>query len=614
MDELSPALACDVLLSDTQLRLIPMTITRTFDYLKNLKENFPKSDMLAVSKGGTWTKYSVDDYIKASYETAYGLLAHGYQPEDKIISITNNRPEWNFLDMGCTLARLIYVPIYPTLSGHDFEYIFNHSDAKAVFVGSNALYKKVKAHIEAADHHIDVFLIDGSVVMPCMSELRLEGRKNADTYRPIVEKNIETVSPDDVATIIYTSGTTGLPKGVMLTHRNLTFDAHSHAIRQVYNQKHKMVSFLPLCHCYERTMNYEYQELGISIYYAESIATIQRDLASCHADGFCAVPRVLETFYDKFHNQESKLKGLAKKIYHKAWVFGNEYNNYDTRLLYRLRLALFDKLVYRKWRAAIGGHRMIIVSGGSSIAPHIVKLFNAAKLYIFEGYGMTETSPVIAVNNPCDGINKLGTAGLPIEGAELKIADDGEIMVRGPHVMKGYYKDPAETARVIEPDGWLHTGDIGSLLEGRFLRITDRKKEIFKLSSGKYIAPQVIEKKLSSIPFFSNAFVVGENEKFASAIIVVNYEAVRQWLKEQGKDEIGRAELLADTGVVRMLNAEVAAVNKTLADYEAVKRPVYVLDEWSVSNELLSQTLKPKRANLRRRYAEQIERIYALKD
>ena len=589
-----------------------MIVTRTFDYLKNLKENFPKKDIIAISKRGVWTKYSVDDYITASYETAYGLLAQGYGPEDKIISITSNRPEWNFLDMGCTLARLIYVPIYPTLSGHDFEYIFNHSDAKAVFVGTSALYKKVKKHIEAADHPIDVFLMDGSAVMPCMSELRLTGRKNAEKYRPVVEENIATVSPDDVATIIYTSGTTGLPKGVMLTHRNLTFDAHSHAIRQVYSHKQKMLSFLPLCHCYERTMNYEYQELGISIYYAESIATIQRDLASCHADGFCAVPRVLETFYDKFHNQEFKLKGLKRKIYHNAWVFGNDYDNYNTNFFYRLQLALWDKLVYRKWRASIGGHTMIIVSGGSSIAPHIVKLFNAAKLFIFEGYGMTETSPVIAVNNPCDGINKLGTAGTPIEGAELKIADDGEIMVRGPHVMKGYYKDPAETARVIEPDGWLHTGDIGALVDGKYLKITDRKKEIFKLSSGKYIAPQAIEKKLISVPYFSNAFVVGENEKFASAIIVVNYDTLRRWLKEQGKDDVGRGDVLSDAEVLRLLNAEVANVNKTLADYEAVKRPVYVLDEWSVSNELLSQTLKPKRANLKKRYAEQIEKIYAL--
>ena len=591
-----------------------MTITRTFDYLKNLKDNFPKKDILASNKGGIWTKYSVDDYIAASYETAYGLLAQGYQPGDKIISITTNRPEWNFLDMGCALARMIYVPIYPTLSGHDFEYIFNHSDARAAFVGTKALHDKIKPHIAAADHPIDVFLIDGSVTTPCMSELRREGRAKADLFRQTIKNNIDTISPDEVATIIYTSGTTGLPKGVMLTHRNLTFDTHSHAIRQVYNQKHKMLSFLPLCHCYERTMNYEYQELGISIYYAESLATIQRDLASCHADGFCAVPRVLETFYEKFHNQEFKLKGLRRKIYHKAWLFGGEYDNYNTRFSYRLQLALWDKLVYRQWRAALGGHTMLVISGGSSIQPHIVKLFNAAKLYIFEGYGMTETSPVIAVNNPCEGINKLGTVGPPIDGAELKIADDGEIMVRGPHVMKGYYKDPAETARVIEPDGWLHTGDIGAMVEGKYLKITDRKKEIFKLSSGKYIAPQSIENKLKGSPFFSNAFVVGENEKFASAIIVVNAETLRRHILELGIDDPGRLPQLTEPKTVRILSAEIADINKNLADYEAVKRPVFVYDEWSIANGLLSQTLKPKRANLNKHYAEQIKKIYAVKD
>ena len=587
-----------------------MVATRTFDYLRTLKEYYPKDDIFASCKGGEWTKVSVDDYIAASHEMAYGLLSKGYQPDDKVISITTNRPEWNYLDMGCTLARLVYVPIYPTLSTDDFTYIFNHSDARAIFVGSPALYKKIQPALEAQDHAIDVFLIDDSDSIPCMRDVRAAGREAEATFKSVVEENKASVSPDDVASIIYTSGTTGRPKGVMLTHRNLTFDAHSHAVRQVYNQKHRMLSFLPLCHSYERTMNYEYQELGISAYYAESLATIQRDLASSHADGFCAVPRVLETFYEKFRQQESKLKGFSRRIYHAAWLFGNDFDNYNHRPLYLFQHWLFDMLVYRKWREAIGGHTMIIVSGGSSIKPNIVKLFNAARLHIYEGYGMSETSPVIAVNSPSDGVNKIGTAGLPIDGAELAFAEDGEILVRGPHVMKGYYKDPEETARVITPDGWLHTGDIGILYEGRYLKITDRKKEIFKLSSGKYIAPQPIENKLSESPFFSNCIIVGEKEKFASAIITLNYAALKAWATEQGITATDKDSLLANRNVTRMLNAEVERTNKTLADYESIKRPVFVFDEWTTANGLLSQTMKLKRAVLHKHYAEQIAHIY----
>lgn len=587
-----------------------MVPTRTFDYLQNLKNFYPKDDILASCKGGKWTTVSVDEYITASHEMASGLMAKGYPQESKIISITTNRPEWNFLDMGCTLARLIYVPIYPTLSSDDFAYIFNHSDARAIFVGNLALYKKIQTALAAQDHAIDVFLIDDNDELPCLRQIRELGREHAAEYEPIIAHNIETVSPDDVATIIYTSGTTGRPKGVMLTHRNLTFDAHCHAMRQVYTQKHKMLSFLPLCHSYERTMNYEYQELGISIYYAEGLGTIQRDLASSHADGFGAVPRVLETFYEKFRQQETKLKGLSKRIYHAAWLFGNKFDNYNHRPLYLFQRWLFDRLVYSKWREALGGHTMIIVSGGSSIKPSIVKLFNAAKLYIYEGYGMSETSPVIAVNSPSDGINKIGTAGLPIDGAELKFGEDGEILVRGPHVMKGYYKDPDETARVIEPDGWLHTGDIGTLVDGKFLKITDRKKEIFKLSSGKYIAPQPIENKLGEIVYVENSIVVGEKEKFASAIVVVNYPEIKAWADAHGVTETSKETVLANHEVQKMLNAEVERINKSLADYEAIKRPAFVFDEWSTANGLLSQTLKPKRAALHKRYAEQIDHIY----
>ena len=584
--------------------------TRTFDYLTILREHYPKNDIFAACKSGEWTTYSVDEYVKASRETAYGLLAKGYKPGDKIISITANRPEWNFLDMGCTLARLIYVPIYPTLSTDDFSFIFNHSDARAIFVGTAVLHRKIQSALAKLDHPCDVWIIDDHETLPCMRDLRETGRAAWKDWESIVDNNIQDVSPDDVATIIYTSGTTGRPKGVMLTHRNLTFDAHAHAMYQMNGARHRALSFLPLCHCYERTMNYEYQELGISIYYAEGLATIQRDLASCHADGFCAVPRVFETFYEKFRQQEANLKGLKKKIYHAAWEFGNNYDNYNRNPVYRRRLRFFDRMVYSKWRAALGGHTMIVISGGSSIKPCIVRLFNAAKLRIFEGYGMSETSPVIAVNNPTEGVNKFGTAGPPLEGTELSFAEDGEILVRGPHVMKGYYKDPEETARIIDADGWLHTGDIGTLVEGRYLKITDRKKEIFKLSSGKYIAPQLLENKINESAYFDASIIVGENQKFASAIICLNYGRLDRWAEDNGLGHLSREEMLENTTVLRLLSKELEAIDRTLADYEAVKRPVYVFDEWTTANGMLSQTLKLRRAVILRHYADRIAEIY----
>ena len=414
--------------------------TRTFDYLNILKTNFQKDDIFAKCINGEWHKVSVDQYIEKSRAIAYGFMAKGYKPEDKVIVITGNRPEWNFLDMGCTLSRLIFVPVYPTLSNEEFLYIFNHSDAKAIFAGNESLYNTICAVATNMDHKADIYSIDDLCDKPCLRDIIEAGKIDKEKWSEQVDRNIKDVDPDEVASIVYTSGTTGTPKGVMLTHRNLTFNAHSHAVRQTYTEKNKMLSFLPLCHVYERTMNYEYQEKGISTYYAESLKTIARDMESCKSDGFCAVPRVLETIFSNFEKAGQKQKGIAKLIYSWCWNWGINFDNRKHTFLYDLQHKLADKLIYSKWRAAFGGHELLVVSGGSSIRPQIVKLFNAAKMYIFEGYGMTEASPVISVNSPMDGYNIIGTVGKPIGGSELKFAEDGEILTRGPHVMKGYYK------------------------------------------------------------------------------------------------------------------------------------------------------------------------------
>lgn len=587
-----------------------MEILRTFDLLENLKTYPPKDDILARRSRGKWIKYSIDQYYEISHTVAYGLLAMGYKPGTKIITVCNNRPEWNFMDMGINLAHMIHIPVYSTLSKDDYHFIFENSDVELIVVGSQALYKKLAPVAAEIDREIRFILMDDDEEVMSLAKLYELGRENKEKFAPVVEENKKTISPDECASIVYTSGTTGLPKGVMLSHRNMMFNSHGHAIRQTKNYSHRMVSFLPLCHVYERTMNYEYQELAISIYYAESLATIASDLKDCHADGFCAVPRVLEMMYGKLEEAGKKLTGIKAKIYAAAWKYANNFDNENTGWFYLLKQKIYDKLVYSKWRENLGGHEMLVVSGGSSIQAKIVRCFNAAKLFIFEGYGMTETSPVIAVNSPADKYNVIGTVGKAMDGTELSFAEDGEILTRGPHVMLGYYKNPEATKEIIDKDGWLHTGDIGYLVDGKFLKITDRKKEIFKLSSGKYIAPQVIETMLRESEYIDNAFVFGADEKFASAIIIPSAPKLREFAASKGikieKDE----DLLQSAPVLDLLGKEVADVNARLAAHENIKRQTYAFDTWSPDNGMLSQTLKPKRRNLMAKYAKEIAEIY----
>jgi long-chain acyl-CoA synthetase len=586
-----------------------MTPTRTFDYLDILRSKFPKDDIFARYVNGKWLKYSVDHYVESSWNVASGLLAKGFMPGDKVAVVCNNCPEWNFLDMGCTLARLVFVPVYQTLSPEEFLFVFNHSDAKLIVFGNKSLYDKLSPVVARMDGPVGVMTVEKCNCGLSLEELISIGKENRGRFDRVIEQNKKEVSPDDVATIIYTSGTTGVSKGVMLTHRNLTFDANAHAIRQTAGPEHKMLSFLPLCHAYERTMNYEFQQLGISIYYAESTSTIQRDLASFGGDGFCAVPRVLEMMYSKLENAADNLKGYKKTIYKWAWKFGNNYDNSRKDLPCKIKHSIADKLVFSKWRDLFGGHEMWVVTGGSAIRPNIIRLFTAAKLHLYQGYGMTETSPVISVNAPAH--NVLGTNGTPIDGTELKFADDGEILVRGPHVMKGYYKDEAATKEIIDEEGWLHTGDIGYLMDGKYLMITDRKKEIFKLSSGKYIAPQVIENKLRESSYIENCIVFGEHQGYVSAIIIPRMEQLRQWCLRNGIDADGNAEaLLKNRKVVVMLGSEVASINKRLTVYEKVRKWFFTPDTWNVENGLLSQTLKPKRVKILKKYESFVEAAY----
>lgn len=591
-----------------------MEVTRTFDLLARIEEKFAsQADILAGKKSGEWFYYSGQEYVRRSHLISYALLSLGLKRGDHVVTVMSNRPEWNVFDMGLALAGIVHVPVYPTLSIDDYKYIISHSDAKMIIVGGELFYERLKPAIDLLEEQkLTVYSVNKVADLVNYEDMLALGERCESEYKDVIEQNKREINPEEMATMIYTSGTTGAPKGVMLSHRSIVFNFLAHAHMQIKGKGDRMLSFLPLCHIYERSMNYEYQYQGISIYYAESLATIATDLHDVHADGFCAVPRVLEMMFDKLRAAGKDMSGVKKMIYFWAFNLAEKFDYENNSWFYRVQHRLADKLVYSKWREKLGGKSMLIVAGGSSIQARIIRLFSAAKLYIFEGYGMTETSPVIAVNNPMDMIITIGTVGKPIPGIEVKLGDDGEILTRGPHLMLGYYKDAEYTSKVIDDEGWLHTGDIGVFDAKGFLKITDRKKEIFKLSSGKYVAPQFLENLLKESSFIENAYVVGESEKFATAVVVPNISVLHFWAAKHKIHFSNNADLIANPKVVARIAIEIERVNKGLAPHEHVKKFRLVADEWTPQNGCLSQTLKLKRSVLRSRYRDIFLDIYGL--
>jgi len=588
-----------------------MEVKRTFDLLDHYAENYVIDDALAVKRNKKWDKFSTNDYIQFSHYFAYGLLEMGFKKGDKIATVSNNRPEWNFIDMGLAMGGFVHVPIYPTISEEEYTYIFENSEAKILIVSDKLLYRKLLPIANQAEEMQEVFTINAVKGVKNWNEIIELGRKNEEKHKSILQKSKETISPEEVVTIIYTSGTTGNSKGVMLTHENLVSNFVATSKVQPLEFGHKVLSFLPLCHVYERMMNYHFQYKGLRIYYAENMGTIADNAKEIKADGFNTVPRLLEKVYDKIIAKGKDLSGIQKFIFFWAVNLGLKYElNNANGWFYNQQLKLARKLVFSKWNDALGGRIKIIVSGGSALQPRLARIFHAAGMKVMEGYGLTETAPVIAVNHAYYPNIKFGTVGPVLEGVEVKIAEDGEILCKGPNVMKGYYKAPELTAEVIDKDGFFHTGDIGILEDGKYLKITDRKKEMFKLSSGKYVAPQAVENKFKESIFIEQVMVVGENEKFASALISPNFNHLHFWASKHKIHYRDNRELVRDPEVLARFQREVNEVNEKLSATEKVKRFRIVCDEWSPQTRELSPTLKLKRKNIYKKYDHILREIY----
>jgi long-chain acyl-CoA synthetase len=592
-----------------------MEPTRTFDILENYRHEYAyKQDAIAAKEQGFWVKYSSGDYVANSNYVSYGLMALGLKKGERIVTISNNRPEWNFMDMGMSQAGIIHVPIYPTLSEDDYDYILNHAEPTFIFMSDKTLCDRIGPIARKVSSIKEIYSFNEIEGIRNWKEIIELGKQNEEKYKEKLEIIKKEIGPEEMVTIIYTSGTTGNPKGVMLSHRNIMSNVQS--VNQIFDFNHtqRTLSFLPISHVFERTVNYYFQSVGISIYYAENLGTISDNLKEIKPHIFITVPRLLERVYDRIIGVGKDLKGIKKQIFFWSVNLGMKYkHNNQNSWFYNLKLKIARKLVFKKWCEALGGQILLVVAGGAALQPRLATIFSAAGIPVIEGYGMTESSPVIAANRPPDKNEvRVGTVGQAIPGVEIQIAEDGEILCKGPNVMLGYYKESGLTAEVIDADGWLHTGDIGVIIDDKFLKITDRKKEIFKLSSGKYIAPQPIENKLKESFFIEQAMVVGENEKFASALISPNFPFLHNWCSLHDVKYRDNEELIRNSKVVARFQREVNDINKQLGVTEQIKRFRLVQEEWSPQTGELSPTLKLKRRFVAEKYKILLADIYCM--
>ena len=594
-----------------------MHMKRLFDCLDHQLANFPKQDMLAAKEKGIWKTYSTEDVASTVDALSAGLLSlgvsgHNFTPEssDKIAIMSSNRPEWVFTDLACQQIGAILVPLYPTTNPIEVEFILNDAAVGYVFVSNLELYEKVKSVASKVPSIKGIYTFDaieGAVHWTSLT--------NAATPALLdqVASIKKTIPVTQLATIIYTSGTTGVPKGVMLSHQNIysnvMFSKESFPFEDAPDSK--VLSFLPLNHIFEKMVTYIYLYSGISIYYAESLDTIGDNLKEIKPDGFTTVPRLLEKVFEKIMAKGAEQTGIKKKLFFWAVALGEKYDNIQSGgFWYNLQLAIANKLIFTKWREALGGNVSFIVTGGAACQVKLLRIFNAAKIPVFEGYGPTENSPVISVNRKAKGGTKFGTVGPVINGIKVKIESDGEICVAGESVMVGYYKRPDLTAEAVI-DGWLHTGDIGVFENDIFLKITDRKKELFKTSGGKYVAPQPIENKCKESPFIEQFMVVGADRKFVGALIVPSFGTLKSWMEDEGITYTTNAAAVANPKVIALFDGIIAEYNTFFNHVEQVKKFALLDKEWTVESGEMTPKLSLKRKVVMENCKAAIESIYA---
>ena len=587
--------------------------TRLFDIPHYQLEHTPMKLMMTSKVGGEWKSYSTKEFIEAVDQTSRALLELGVKHGDKVALIShNNRCEWNIMDHALLQIGAVDVPIYPTMTEADYEYIFNHSESIYCFVSNDELYDKVSAVLDKCEHMKKVFTFEHYDGKNHWLEVLALGADQ--TRQAEVEKARDAVKPEDLATIIYTSGTTGLPKGVMLSHKNVVSNviAATPRIPGLVKGEAKTLSFLPVCHSFERFIQYLYLYNGASIYFAESIETIKADLNYCQPTIFTAVPRLLEKFFDGIVANGTSAGGLKTKIFEWAVSLALQWEpEHANGGFYHWKLGIADKLVFSKVRAALGMTEIkAVASGSAALQPRLARFFNGIGVPILEGYGLTETSPVISVNTTAQpGMLRIGAVGKVIDGVEVKIAEDGEILAKGPNIMMGYYKQPELTAEVMTGD-WFHTGDIGVIEDG-FIRITDRKKEMFKTSGGKYVAPQLIENELKASHLIEQSMVIGSGRKFPSAICILNEPGVKEWCSRHDIKFTTIEEMAQNQQVRDRVWKDVERANAGFGKWEQVKKIIIDTDEFTVNNGCLTPTFKVKRKPILAKYEEQIEALYA---
>jgi long-chain acyl-CoA synthetase len=585
-----------------------METLRLFDLLPRYAEKFNKPDMLAAKVNGKWVKHSSSEVTEMANLISYGLLQMNINIGDRISIISNNRPEWIITNMGLMEAGAINVPIYPTISENDLVYILNDVEVKYVFVSNKELFDKVNSIKSQVPSILQIFSFDKIDGVNYWTEIIELGNKFHNNEK--LEKIKDSISASDVATILYTSGTTGNPKGVMLSHNNLISNAIANQDAANFNPEWKALSFLPLNHVFERMLTILYLYKGVSIYYAESMEKIADNIKELQPQCFATVPRLLEKVYDKIVAKGHDQKGIKKLMFFWALNLGLRYElNGANGWWYEFQLKIANKLVFVKWREALGGNIKGIISGGAALQPRLARVFSAAQIPVLEGYGLTETSPVIAVNNFRPNSICFGTVGPIIEGVQVKFAPDGEILVKGPNIMKGYYKREKETNEAIV-DGWFHTGDIGELVDNRFLKITDRKKEIFKTSGGKFIAPQIIENKLKESPFIEQVMVLGESQRFPAALIVPSFAYLKEWCQIKGIEYTNNQEMINNERIISKYSKEVELVNQKLSHHEMIKKFKLMPLEWTIDSGEMTPKLSLKRNLIAKNNESLIASIY----